>query len=150
VNTPWNREVINKELLLIDQNQPYAINLQMAVWDRELLIDVAEAVNGSPWDLEISLKEIFAKRENIFPATIFVKLVGGVYNAVIKGEVRWSLKLKYKNIKYNSIELPRQKFISEIKYLIKSTASEKIKNSFIRKIIKSILSMLGMKFYKEN
>lgn len=149
----YNRRVTKKsqykpldELLQIDLNQKYAINLYPAIWEVEFLKKTVKE-NLSPWLYEVSLTKT-ALEEN---ANCKASLAGtfDILDVVRKGKV---LHKAQKYFKKNNIDIgdrPSISYATEFKLWIMDMISWYMPKSLFR-FVKGIAKKLGMTFFSED
>lgn len=136
----------------IPDNQPYGINLQAAIWEKDFFEESLGDNDCSAWEIEINhlrkVKDEFT--ENISGCVVDTREIIFILNGVIKG--KWvPATLKYFNKQNFRIDLGKRSKLSlkdEISIKARGTLASFFSNSS-RRFLKRHLSKLGFRFTSE-
>lgn len=131
--------------LYLDTDSDYSINFQPALWDRQLLINILNHNNFSPWEAEVNLNDLFNTYNKFNKEKLFLKIIDSYLNAVIKGN--WSRLVLTHHIDISNSSRDIMSVSSWFFFKIKSFLSRKL-SKFYKDIFKKLLNVFGFKFYK--
>lgn len=136
----------------IPDNQPYGVNLQCAIWEKEYLISYLGEKDCSAWEVETNYLKKVKNRycTDVKGCVVDTRNIIDIHNAVIKGKWNPSTIKYFKNKGYSFNLEPRKqlnlidRFSIRLRKFIRSCLTNDI-----RRKIKRIMSKLGIKFTSE-
>lgn len=136
----------------VNKQTPYAINLQIGVFRKDLFIELLGDGSLSAWDIENSINEQAAVagdedfKDVLAASNYIVPYIHGVY----KGKwIRKAVSDLTKKGLYNSSGRPLVSFTQDVRICVTHWIQWKVKPTHRRKV-KNLLSKLGMKFVTEH
>ena len=149
VNVPSRK--LNATFELLDSNCSYQINLQAAVWKRNVLILLLEAASGNPWQTEVRLQRLMLELPEGLSRSFVMRTELSIYNGVIKG--KWQRDYRKKLARYlspsSSADLPVMCWHEQLSYNLRASASALLRHTRVRATVKRVLMFFGMHFYSE-
>lgn len=149
VNVPKRKLKATFEPLDSDEN--YQVNLQSAVWRRDVLISLLDAAHGNPWQTEVRLQKLMLERPEGLSRSFVMRTELYIYNGVIKG--KWQRDYRKKLAGYlppsSSVDLPVMRWHEQLRYDFRAAASALLTHERMRAAVKRVLMAFGMHFYSE-
>ena len=131
--------------LYLDTDTDYNINFQPALWDRQLLINMLQDNDYTPWEAEVNLNYLFNHYNKFSKEKVYLKFIDSYLNAVIKGE--WSRLVIKHEIDISNSNRATMPIMSWFFYRVKSFLSARLSKVY-KNIFKKLLGSFGFKFYK--
>lgn len=135
-------------LLLVDAEFSYAVNMMPAIWKTSYLRDLAGMGEFNPWEFEVGLQQDARLHEKVLQAKNLycIEELYPMCHAVIKGKYTSDAVkfFKKENISVDYEKRKKMSFSENLKTKLADSLSRKSKDR-----IKKILKRLGVKFYVE-